>query len=282
MDIQETGLRKPISILMLSKDKATYLRLGAHSALERGLSELVLIEPGSIDESREICAQLISEFPGSIKLVTDSDMSPAEGLNNGLSRAQGAIVGVLNADDVYIPGALSHVREYFQAHPEVDVLLAGGFLINENTGNWKLVLPSRITKRSLSLDRFGSLTFFHQGMFYRRDRYPELFFNQTNKINWDKEFLINLFQANAKFGYLNLPLALFRINDNSLTYQGFSSEAINENHKYFDKLLSFDSNLVAAKFLGQALRILKASRLVVHTFLIHSRKYRMSKDNQNE
>ena len=282
MKSKEEGLPKPISILMLCKNKASYLRSGAFSVIEGGRAELVLIEPGSLDRSRELCEQLANEFPSLVSLVTDSDMSAAEGLNNGLTHAQGSIVGVLNADDLYIPGALSHVLAYFEAHPEIDVLLAGGFLVNENTGSWKFVLPSKITKTSLGLSKFGSLTFFHQGMFYRRDRYPKILFNQSNKINWDKEFLIRLFQAHATIGYLELPLAFFRINNDSLTYQGFSKQAIEENDKYLANLLDFNNSFVAAPIIGLALRFLKAFRLVLHTTFIHSKKYIMNKEQDDE
>lgn len=282
MTNKEYGLPNSISILMLCKNKASYLRTGALSVIEGGRAELVLIEPGSVDGSREICEQLIYEFPSLVNLVTDSDTCAAEGLNNGLAHAKGSIVGVLNADDIYTPGALTHVLTYFESHPEIDVLLAGGFLINENTGSWKFVLPTKITRTSLGLSRHGSLTFFHQGMFYRRDRFPKITFNQSNKINWDKEFLINLFQSNAKIGYLKLPLAFFRINENSLTYLGFSREVMRDNEKYFDSLLNFNSNFLAAPILGLALRFKKAIRLVLHTTFIHSKKYIMSKEQADE
>lgn len=282
MTNKEDGLPLSISILMLCKNKASYLRTGAFSVIEGGQAELLLIEPGSVDGSREICEQLIYEFPGLVKLITDFDTCAAEGLNNGLAHAKGAIVGVLNADDLYIPGALNHVIAYFESHPEIDVLLAGGFLINENTGSWKFVLPTKITRISLGLSRHGSLTFFHQGMFYRRDRFPKVTFNQSNRINWDKEFLIKLFQSDAKIGYLKLPLAFFRINENSLTYAGFNRDAMRENEKYFDSLLNFNSDFLTAPIFGLALRFKKAIRLVLHTTFIHSKKYIISKVQGNE
>ena len=278
MATEVEGLSKPISILMLCKNKASYLRVGASSVIEEKQAELVLIEPGSLDDSREICERILHEFPSLVKLVTNHDLSAAEGLNNGLKIARGTIVGVLNADDLYIPGALRRVLSYFEDNPEIDVLLAGGFLVDENSGSWKLVLPSKITMTSLGLSRFGSLTFFHQGMFYRRDRFPNILFNPSNKINWDKEFLVRLFQANAKFGYIKLPLAIFRINDGSLTYQGFSAEALEKNSEYLDDLLDFNTNFKAAPIIGLALRFLKTFRLVLHTTIIHSKKYKLSRD----
>jgi glycosyltransferase involved in cell wall biosynthesis len=272
----ENAFIRPVSVLMLAKNKAKYLRTGAFSVVEGGQAELVLIEPGSHDNSRNVCEQIANEFPNLVKLVTSEDSSPADGLNNGLAKANGSIVGVLNADDIYLPGALNQVIDYFDRNPNIEVLLAGGFLINEISGNWKFVLPSKISRFSIGLSGHGSLTFFHQGMFYRKERFPNIEFNPHNKINWDKEFLIRLFQANAKIGYLKLPLAIFRINNDSLTYQGFSAQSIKENAQNFESMLGFRIRFPTAQVLGQLLRVFKALRLVAHTTAIHSKKYIMT------
>jgi len=157
----ENAFIRPVSVLMLAKNKAKYLRTGAFSVVEGGQAELVLIEPGSHDNSRNVGEQIANEFPNLVKLVTSEDSSPADVLNNGLAKANGSIVGVLNADDIYLPGALNQVIDYFDRNPNIEVLLAGGFLINEISGNWKFVLPSKISRFSIGLSGHGSLTFFH-------------------------------------------------------------------------------------------------------------------------
>lgn len=264
-----------ISILMLAKDKAPWIRLAAASVLESAHVELVVIEPGSQDNSAYITQKLKQEYPDQVAVIRDPDNSPAEGLNNGLRAAHGEIVGVLNADDFYLPGALEHVRHYFNSNPEIDILLGAGFLLNESTGEWKFVLSSKISKQSLGLSSQGSLTFFHQGMFYRRLRFIDTFFNSENRINWDKEFLIDLWQKGARIGYLRTPIAVFRLNNYSLTSAGFPSDQVQINQIYFDKKLKFNSNFIFAGKYANVFRILKAIKLLTHVTKIHMKTFIM-------
>src|SRR5262249_19633654 len=43
-------------------------------------------------------------------------------INKGFARSTGEILGWLNADDMYLPGALSVVAEIFELHPEIEWL----------------------------------------------------------------------------------------------------------------------------------------------------------------
>lgn len=275
------NFKPSVSILMLAKNKAPYIKLAASSVLESPRAELVLIEPGSRDNSGYICSKLKKEYSNKIILVSNNDNSAAEGLNNGLREAKGKLVGVLNADDVYLPGALEHVLSYFESHPEIDVLLTAGFLINEFTGKWKLILPTKITRRTLGLSPHGSLTFFHQGMFFRKNRLDNVIFNEENRINWDKEFLVELWQKKARIGYLTTPTAIFRLNRQSLTSIGFSSKSIAENQKYFDNLINFNSSFFLALLFGKYLRLHKAINLLFHVMRIHLKSFIMNANGKD-
>ena len=58
-----------------------------------------------------------------------------DGINRGLRRARGDIVAYLNCDEQYLPGALSAVQQFFDAHPGVDVLFAD-FVVVDGAGNY--------------------------------------------------------------------------------------------------------------------------------------------------
>lgn len=268
--------RFEISVLMLAKDKAKYLGLASHSVIEAKDVELVLVEPGSNDDSRKICEKLKQDHLQQVSLVTKSDLSAAEGLNNGLAAARGSIIGVLNGDDVYLPGALRHVSDYFACNPHVDVLLGCGFLVNQNSGKWKFVMPSKISRRVLGLSQYGSLTFFHQGMFFRSSKFPDLKFNPNNQINWDKEFLIELWNRGARFGYCDIPVAIFRLNEDSISSRGFSKSAIDANTAQLSDLLQFKSSDLLASLFGYSYRITKALSLARHTLKVHMSSFQMS------
>lgn len=265
-----------ISVLMLAKNKAKYLGLASHSVIEAKDVELVLVEPGSNDDSRKMCEKLKLEYSEQVSLVTKSDLSAAEGLNNGLAVARGSIIGVLNGDDVYLPGALRHVSNYFSCNTQVDVLLACGFLVNQNSGKWKFVMPSKISRRVLGLSRYGSLTFFHQGMFYRKNKFPDLKFNPNNKINWDKEFLIELWNRGAIFGYCDIPVAIFRLNEDSISSLGFSKSSVDANTAELSDLLQFKSSVLLASLFGISYRVAKALSLARHTLRVHLSSFQMN------
>jgi glycosyltransferase involved in cell wall biosynthesis len=55
-------------------------------------------------------------------------------LNQGLAAAQGNVLAWLNDDEQYLPGTLDFVRQYFDAHPAVD-LVFGDFLVVDAEGH---------------------------------------------------------------------------------------------------------------------------------------------------
>lgn len=70
------------------------------------------------------------------------DTGQAQAINRGFRAATGEIMAWLNSDDVFMPGTLARVGEYFAQHPEVDVVYGHRILIDKQDreiGRW--VLP---------------------------------------------------------------------------------------------------------------------------------------------
>jgi glycosyltransferase involved in cell wall biosynthesis len=246
-----------VSILMLAKDSEKTLRQAATSVLYDDTVELVIIEPGSSDNSRQIAIQIQSEYGARVKLIIKPDNSPAEGLNNGLRAATGEIIGVLNADDLYLPNALKYVRTYFLQNPSADILMGSGIIVNEINHSCKNVYPSWINTNTLRYSRIGALTFFHQGMFFRKKISENSYFNEENKVNWDYEFLALLYSKNPKIAYSNRKLAIFRIHPNSITFRQHQ-KAGSKSHPEYNNLQFLHAFIY---------RVTKAIRGIFLTFL---------------
>jgi glycosyltransferase involved in cell wall biosynthesis len=60
-----------------------------------------------------------------VRAYIEKDTGMYDAINRGYRRAQGDILAYLNCDEQYLPGALKAVAEYFESHPEVEVLFAG-------------------------------------------------------------------------------------------------------------------------------------------------------------
>jgi len=63
-----------------------------------------------------------------VKAFIEKDAGMYDAVNRGYRRATGDILAYLNCDEQYLPGALATVRDFFAAHPQVEVVLAGSII----------------------------------------------------------------------------------------------------------------------------------------------------------
>lgn len=79
--------------------------------------EHLVIDAGSIDGTTE----KVGSYPAPIRAITEPDRGVYHGMNKGITRAEGDIIGILNADDFYFyESTLVEVAQAF-ADPAVDV-----------------------------------------------------------------------------------------------------------------------------------------------------------------
>lgn len=90
--------------------------------------EYILMDGGSTDGSLEV-AQARRERLAA--LVSARDRGPADALNQGFRLATGELIGWLNADDVYRPGALAAAVTAAQAHPRAALVFGKCRIVDE-------------------------------------------------------------------------------------------------------------------------------------------------------
>lgn len=70
-----------------------------------------------------------------VRAFIEKDSGMYDAVNRGYRRATGDILAYLNCDEQYLPGALKTVREFFETHPHVEVLLAGS-IVTDGEGKY--------------------------------------------------------------------------------------------------------------------------------------------------
>lgn len=114
-----------ISIVMPSLNQGRFLEAALESVLEQDYTdiELIVIDGGSTDESVGILEKHAARIAF---FSSEKDSGQSEALNRGFARATGEILGWLNSDDCYRPGALRQVAAAF-ADPAVKIAMCSHF-----------------------------------------------------------------------------------------------------------------------------------------------------------
>lgn len=93
--------------------------------------EYVVMDGGSTDGSVDVireCEDRLAHWS------SEADAGQYEAINKGFARTSGEIMGWLNSDDAYLPGALSVVGEIFAQNPEVQWLTTLYPLVMDGSG----------------------------------------------------------------------------------------------------------------------------------------------------
>ena len=124
-------------------------------------------------------------------------------------------MGWLNSDDLLLPNALMTVADFFNRHPEVDVVYGNRLLIDENDreiGRW--ILPGHDENILAWADFIPQETLFWRRRLWDKTgaRIDESF---SFAMDWD--LLLRFREAGAKFAHIPRFLGAFRIHPRQKT-----------------------------------------------------------------
>jgi glycosyltransferase involved in cell wall biosynthesis len=118
-----------VTIVTPSYNQARFLEATLRSVLEQDYPniEYLVVDGASSDGSVDI----IRRYAGQLAWwVSEKDSGQSEAINKGFRRARGEIIGWLNSDDLYMPGAVSAAVTAFQSHPEAGMVYGDALAID--------------------------------------------------------------------------------------------------------------------------------------------------------
>ncbi|MEO1235182.1 MAG: glycosyltransferase [Planctomycetota bacterium] len=203
-----------ITVILPCLDQGYYLERAVCSVLDQGYDnlELLVMDGGSADHSVEI----IRTYEDQLEHWQSTwDSGPAEAVNTALTWATGDLVGVLDADDAYLPHALDEVARAF-ADDGVDWLVGQAVRIDET--DEQLGELSADPPRSLAsflMSETGPLP--GGATFYRTDLVKAMGgFDSTLRLAYAHEMHTRLYAADQKPTVTGARLAAVRDHDQSL------------------------------------------------------------------
>jgi glycosyltransferase involved in cell wall biosynthesis len=106
-----------LTIVMPSYQQVTFLEEAVRSVLnQKGVDiELLVMDPGSIDGSRELLLSLRQEYGKRLILFFEQDQGQSDAVNRGFAHGSGRIFGWLNSDDRLRSGNLKKVTKWLNS-----------------------------------------------------------------------------------------------------------------------------------------------------------------------
>ena len=137
-----------VSIVTPSYNQARFLEATLRSVLAQDYPsiEYLVVDGASNDGSVDIIRRYADRLTW---WVSEKDSGQSEAINKGLQRARGEIVGWLNSDDVYLPGAVASAVTAFHAHPTAGLVYGDALAIDTDGKSFNVMHARQYTLADL-------------------------------------------------------------------------------------------------------------------------------------
>lgn len=214
----------PFSVITPSYNQAGYLKQTMDSVLKQDIPgmEYVVIDGGSTDGSADIIRSYEDRLSS---WISEKDRGQADAVNKGAARTSGEIIGWLNSDDLFLPGAAKKALRFLAEHPEADAVYGDVLSID---GEGRLINVMRFAQYSPEdLMRFRVIS--QPGVFFRRSAWE-----RAGGLDLSYHYLLDhhlwlRMSIEGKFAYLSEPLAAARFHaaaKNRAHTEEFGKEAL--------------------------------------------------------
>jgi glycosyltransferase involved in cell wall biosynthesis len=209
-----TGPR--LSIVTPCLNRATTIGAAIDSVLaQRHPSfEHIIVDGGSTDGTAEVLAR----HPH-LRVIREPDRNLYDALNKGLRATLGGIIGLLNSDDLYAPGAFA-AAEAALADPALEMVIGAAefFAVEDGAERVQRMLSGARAVGLTEANAIGNVTAMNAA-FYRRALFDRLgLFDDRFPLAADKDFWLRLALAAPRHAVIDAPVIRYRSHAGSLTF----------------------------------------------------------------
>lgn len=231
-------------------------------AQARGYVEVVVVDGGSTDGTLDI----LRARPDT-RWVSEPDDGLSDAFNKGAQLARGQILGWLNADDAYLPGALDRVVTAFAADPAAEWVVGqcrivdeAGREIRRSITAYKNALLARYSHRLHLTQNFVPAP----STFFRRDAFLAVGGMDVGlRYSMDYDLYLRLGRRSRPV-VLAIPLAAFTMAEGTLSMTGFEQQFVEHQEvarRYrADSPFAYAANAVTSRAIVLAYRAMRRLR----------------------
>ena len=203
-----------ISIVTPSLNQGKFIEDSILSVMQQEYDnfEHIVVDGCSCDNTLEV----LRRYPH-VRWVSEPDKCQSDALNKGFRMATGDLVGWLNSDEYYFPGALKAIAELAASNSSADVFYGTGIAVNEDG----------LLQRSHTSHDFNYRVLLYYGCFlptvstfFRRHIFEQGFLiDLSYRVVMDYEYFVRLATRGKVFKYSRRLLGVFRWHGANLSLQ---------------------------------------------------------------
>lgn len=199
--VKKINIKFPkISVITPSYNQGKYIEKTIKSILDQKYPNLeyIVVDGGSSDNTLRV----LKKYSSNILWISEKDNGQTDAINKGIKMSTGKIIAYLNSDDVYEPGSLFTVANYFMDNPEAMLVYGKGKHIDKN-GKYIEDYPNKPTD---FVGLHGTCSICQPTVFWRRELMEEIgYFDISLKYAMDYDYWIRvskLYPLNYIYKYL--------------------------------------------------------------------------------
>jgi glycosyltransferase involved in cell wall biosynthesis len=207
----DQGLPK-VSVLMPAYNYGRYVGEALESALAQDYPadrfEVIVVDDGSTDDTDGIVRDLADRNPGRIRLISQPNSGRIAAMARARAAADGSLLALLDADDVWLASKLRRQVEVLRGRPEVGLVFCDMHTID---GDGELINTTQYQQEAFDVSRLYA-RILRSNLVYTSSLMvrAELFLEPPEVID-DWDWWLTLCAAErGEVGYIAEPLALYR------------------------------------------------------------------------
>lgn len=191
-----------ISIITITFNSEATLEETIQSVISQGYDDIeyIIVDGASKDGTLDI----VNKYRDYITtFISEPDEGICDAFNKGINAATGDIIGIINSDDMLVPGALKCIS--LNIKPDTDVFYGDGLrLFSDGHTELYKAKDLKLLKQQMAL--------VHPSTFVRKSAYVKHgLFDPNYRVCMDRELLLRMFVNKAKFQYYNQVLSVYRM-----------------------------------------------------------------------
>ena len=180
--------------------------------------ELVIIDDGSTDNSKEIVASHLCDER--VRYIYQENRGFSAAVNRGIKESNGDLIGFIGQDDQWMPNKLELQIRYLSEHKDVDLVHSNYCSIDSEgriVGVRDVKVPKFSSKRKVVEQLFLNNFIGFETVLVKRKCFDELGFFDDRMVGYSDHDMWLRVAGSFNIGYLDLPLVKKRQHESPLS-----------------------------------------------------------------